>query len=149
MICQAAVFLLNAVHYNLPGSRFPRLSPIPSACFIMILPGFRFPPTVQPIMIRPDRYIAIYYQWYVFACRVYIYIYHHIIYIYIYIYRERFDQSLGGTAAYFVAVWRDGLWQQLAKGGIYDANVAGNDSFRMEAVGMECLISRIWSYLEG
>ena len=57
-----------------------------------------------------------------------------------------FDFTHGGTAGYIIAVWRDSRWQCLQYGGVYDKNVVGNDSFRMEAIGMELLLSSMREY---
>ena len=59
-----------------------------------------------------------------------------------------FDASQGGTAGYVIAVHREGVWQSLKAGGVYDSTIAGNDSLRMEAIGMELMMQDMLRLLE-
>ena len=52
-----------------------------------------------------------------------------------------FHNTLGETAAYIVQVRRGPRWIRLDTGGIY------NDSFRMEAIGMEHMLNVVLTYI--
>ena len=58
-----------------------------------------------------------------------------------------YDAVAGGSAGYTISVQRDEHWTNLLRGGIFDSRIAGNDSFRMEAIGMEQLLLAIQEYL--
>ena len=58
-----------------------------------------------------------------------------------------FDVAAGGTAAYIISVYRGGKWHCLQLGGVYDRTILSNDSFRMEAIGMESLIDNLYDYI--
>ena len=60
-----------------------------------------------------------------------------------------FDASRGGLAAFLISVQRGGNWETLQAGGVYDKSVSGNDSLRMEAIGMEMLMQGVMQLLAG
>ena len=57
-----------------------------------------------------------------------------------------YDAGKGGTAGYMICLQRNSIWQCLARGGVYD-DCAHKDSLRMEAIGMEQLLSLIARYI--
>ena len=59
-----------------------------------------------------------------------------------------YDRILGGTAGFIISLYsRNGVWTTLAVGGVYDGDTRANDSFRMEAIGMEAMLDHYWLYL--
>ena len=52
-----------------------------------------------------------------------------------------------GTAGYLFSIWKNSRWINLCRGGIYNEHTTDNDSFQMEAVGMEHLFQTLWQYL--
>ena len=58
-----------------------------------------------------------------------------------------YDKYAGGTAAFILALVSSKTRKVLKSGGIFDPETRGNDSLRMEAVGMEQLILAFLEYL--
>eukprot|EP00973_Karenia_brevis_P031680 4371036-Karenia_brevis.AAC.1 len=60
----------------------------------------------------------------------------------------RFDRCEGGTAAYVISRWDGRQWQMLEAAGCYDEATIGNDSFRMEAIGMESMMVAVREHFQ-
>ena len=58
-----------------------------------------------------------------------------------------FHDMMSGTAAYIVQVRRNDEWSCLATGGTFDSATLDNESFRMEAIGLELMLDVVYSYI--
>ena len=59
--------------------------------------------------------------------------------------RKQQDFSLSSLSQ--VVLGRDSKWTRLEAGGMYDGTATGNDNFRMEAFGMELLMTAVQRFL--
>ena len=55
-----------------------------------------------------------------------------------------FDSKLGGTASFIIMAYSNNTWMRLAAGGCFDK--AARDSFQMEAIGAELLMTNLRMY---